>query len=86
MTRTACLKQPSDRVPARVPRRSRSVRNSPARYSTVSSRMVNVAVYVTLIADAELSIKLICEGPTFIPRVCGAVLVQHKRHRRVARP
>src|SRR5437773_767468 len=48
-TSTACLKQPSARVPARVPRRWRSACNRPETNSTVSSRTLNVAVYVTLI-------------------------------------
>jgi hypothetical protein len=53
MTRTACLKQLNARVPVRVPRRSRSACSRLETNSTVSSRTVNVAVYVTLIFDAE---------------------------------
>jgi hypothetical protein len=48
MTRTACLKQLSDRVSARVPRRSRSVWSRAETDSTVSSRTLSVAVYVAL--------------------------------------
>jgi hypothetical protein len=53
MTMIACLKQPKTRVPARVPRRWRSVLSRLETNSTVSSRTLNVAVYVTLIFDAE---------------------------------
>jgi hypothetical protein len=54
MTSTACLKQPSARVPVRVPRRCRSACSKLARYSTVSSRTGKVAVYVKLMVGAGL--------------------------------
>jgi hypothetical protein len=38
-----------------------------ARKSTVSSRTGNVAMDVTLIADAEIPMKLICGRATFMP-------------------
>jgi len=70
-TRTACLKQLNARVPVRVPRRRRSACSRLETNSTVSSRTVNVAVYVTLTFDAEsLYIKLICERITFILGFC----------------
>ena len=52
ITRIACLKQPSARVPLRVPRRCRSRCNRVETNSTVSSRTLSVAVYVTLIVGA----------------------------------
>src|SRR6266480_7693897 len=70
MTSTACLKQPNARVPVRVPRRCRSACSKLETNSTVCSRTDSVAVYVTLILDAEPHMKLICGRTTFIPGFC----------------
>src|SRR5213079_3401302 len=82
MTRIACLKQLNARVPARVPRRWRSACSRLETYSTVSSRTVNVAVYVTLIRR-RTPMKLDCERTIFIPGFCVFPL-HHNRFRRVA--
>jgi hypothetical protein len=59
MTSTACLEQPSARVPARVPHRGRSMCSRRETNNTVPSHTLSVAVYVAPILDAEPSIKLI---------------------------
>src|SRR5439155_19573328 len=83
MTRIACLKQLNARVPARVPRRWRSACSRLETNSTVSSRTVNVAVYVTLIRR-RTPMKLDCERTTFIPGFC--VFPSHPNRFRVSQP
>src|SRR6266536_4553228 len=83
MTRIACLKQLNARVPVRVPRRWRSACSRLETNSTVSSRTVNVAVYVTLIRR-RTPMKLDCERTTFIPGFC--VFPLHHNRFRVSQP
>jgi hypothetical protein len=61
MTRIACLKQLRARLPVRVPRRERSACSRCDTNGTVSSRPVNVAVYVTLRVDGEqIARQIVC--------------------------
>src|SRR5436190_14102711 len=83
MTRIACLKQLNARVPVRVPRRWRSACSRLETNSTVSSRTLNVAVYVTLIRR-RTPMKLDCERTTFIPGFC--VFPLHPNRFRVSQP
>jgi len=71
-TSTACRYVDRARVPARVPRRTRSVCNRPDRNNTLSFETSRKAVYETLMAARNHPLKMIFGRTTFIagvPRV-----------------